>query len=97
MISHPEGGHYVEIFKNDNVSQIYTNLTTPALQQARTSMNFYNHSSNGWLCNKGIFFNIPIFGNSIAYTWRPLTKDPGARLVRRNTLHDLLVRLKPID
>ena len=23
MISHPEGGHYVEIFKNDNVSQIY--------------------------------------------------------------------------
>jgi len=47
--------------------------------------------------DKGIFFNIPIFGNSIAYTWRPLTKDPGARLVRRNTLHDLLVRLKPID
>ena len=23
MISHPEGGHYVEIFKNKNVSQIY--------------------------------------------------------------------------
>ena len=23
MISHPEGGHYVESFKNDNVSQIY--------------------------------------------------------------------------
>ena len=23
MISHPEGGHYVENFKNDNVSQIY--------------------------------------------------------------------------
>mgnify|MGYP001259640371 FL=1 len=47
--------------------------------------------------DKGIFFNIPIFGNSIAYTWRPLTKDPGARLLRRNTLNDLLVRLKPIN
>ncbi len=47
--------------------------------------------------DKGIFFNIPIFGNSIAYTWRPLTKDPGAKLVRRNTLHDLLVRFRPID
>ena len=47
--------------------------------------------------DKGIFFNIPIFGNSIAYTWRPLTKDPGAKLVRRNSLHDLLVRLKPIN
>ena len=23
MITHPEGGHYVEIFKNKNVSQIY--------------------------------------------------------------------------
>ena len=23
MINHPEGGHYVEIFKNKNVSQIY--------------------------------------------------------------------------
>ncbi len=23
MISHPEGGHYVENFKNENVSQIY--------------------------------------------------------------------------
>jgi len=47
--------------------------------------------------DKGIFFNIPIFGNSIAYTWRPLTKDPGAKLIRRNTLNDLLVRFKPIQ
>ena len=47
--------------------------------------------------DKGIFFNIPIYGNLINYTWRPLTKDPGAKLIRRNTLHDLLVRFKPID
>lgn len=47
--------------------------------------------------DKGIFFNIPIYGNLINYTWRPLTKDPGAKLIRRNTLHGLLVRFKPIN
>jgi hypothetical protein len=47
--------------------------------------------------DKGIFFNIPIYGNFINYTWRPLTKDPGAKLVRRNNLNDLLVKFKPIN
>ena len=47
--------------------------------------------------DKGVFFHIPIYGNLIDYTWRPLTKDPGAKLNRRNTLHDLLVRLRPIN
>ena len=47
--------------------------------------------------DKGLFFKIPIFGNAISYTWRPLTKDPGAKLVRRNSLHNLLVRFQPIN
>jgi hypothetical protein len=47
--------------------------------------------------DKGIFFNIPIYGNLINYTWRPLTKDPGARLIRKNTLHDLLVKFRPLN
>ena len=47
--------------------------------------------------DKGIYFNIPVFGNLINYTWRPLTKDPGAKLNRKNTLHDLLVRFRPIN
>ena len=47
--------------------------------------------------DKGIFFNIPIFGNLINYSWRPLTKDPGAKLIRKHTLHDLLVRFRPIN
>jgi hypothetical protein len=47
--------------------------------------------------DKGVFFNIPIYGNLVNYMWRPLTKDPGAKLNRRNTLHDLLVRLRPIN
>ena len=47
--------------------------------------------------DKGIYFNIPIFGNLINYSWKPLTKDPGAKLNRKNTLHDLLVRFRPIN
>ena len=47
--------------------------------------------------DKGIFFNIPIYGNFINYTWRPLTKDPGAKLIRRNSLYDLLVKFQPIN
>ncbi len=47
--------------------------------------------------DKGIFFNIPIYGNLINYTWRPLTKDPGSKIIRKNTLHGLLVKFKPIN
>ena len=47
--------------------------------------------------DKGIYFDIPIFGNLINYSWRPLTKDPGAKLNRKNTLHGLLVKFKPIN
>lgn len=47
--------------------------------------------------DKGIIFNIPIYGNFINYTWRPLTKDPGAKIIRKNSLHDLLVKFQPIN
>ena len=47
--------------------------------------------------DKGIYFNIPVFGNYINYSWRPLTKDPGAKLIRKNNLHDLLVKFRPIN
>lgn len=47
--------------------------------------------------DKGIFFNIPIYGNFINYSWKPLTKDPGAKLNRRNSLYDLLVKFRPIN
>ena len=47
--------------------------------------------------DKGIFFNIPIYKNFINYTWRPLTKDPGAKLIRKHTLHDLLVKFRPYN
>ena len=45
--------------------------------------------------DKGIFFNIPIYNNLFNYAWRPLTKDPGAKLNRKHTLYDLLVKFRP--
>jgi hypothetical protein len=47
--------------------------------------------------DKGLFFNIPVYGNFINYSWRPLTKDPGAKLNRKHTLHDLLIKFKPYN
>jgi len=47
--------------------------------------------------DKGIFFNVPVFSNFINYSWRPLTKDPGAKLIRKNSLNELLVKFKPIN
>ena len=47
--------------------------------------------------DKGVFWHVPIYGNLVNYTWRPLTKDPGAKLNRRHTLYSLLVRLKPLN
>ena len=47
--------------------------------------------------DKGIYFNIPIYKNFINYSWRPLTKDPGAQLNRKNSLHDLLIKFKPYN
>ncbi len=47
--------------------------------------------------DKGIYFNIPVFGDLVSYSWRPLTKDPGAKLIRKNTLHNLLVKFRPIN
>ena len=44
--------------------------------------------------DKGIFFNIPVYRNFVNYSWRPLTKDPGAKLNRKHTLHDLLVKFR---
>ena len=47
--------------------------------------------------DKGIFFSIPIYGNFVNYSWRPLTKDPGAKLNRKHTLHDLLIKFRPYN
>ena len=63
----------------------------------RKNKDIYSAISGLIANDKGIFFNIPIYGDLISYTWRPLTKDPGAKLNRMHTLHDLLVKFKPIN
>ena len=47
--------------------------------------------------DKGLFFNIPIYGNLINYAWRPLTKDPAAKLIRNKNLNGLLVKFRDIN
>lgn len=40
--------------------------------------------------DKGIYFRLPLSNELFSFTWRPLTKDPGSKLVRKNTLYQLL-------
>ena len=42
--------------------------------------------------DKGIFFTIPLGEkqNLSQFMWRPLTKDPGAKLIRKNNLYDIV-------
>ncbi len=47
--------------------------------------------------DKGLFFSIPLYKDLVDYTWRPLTKDPAAKLLRKHTLHDLLVKFRPYN
>jgi len=47
--------------------------------------------------DKGIYFNVPVFRDLVSYTWRPLTKDPGAKLLRKHNLYDLLVKFRPYE
>ena len=46
--------------------------------------------------DKGIFFKIPVGFNSklFRFLWRPLTKDPGATLVKKNDLYNLVNRYR---
>lgn len=40
--------------------------------------------------DKGIYFKIPIGQEWFNFLWRPLTKDPGAKLVRKDNLYTFL-------
>ena len=49
--------------------------------------------------DKGIFFTIPIGKSNrlSSFHWRPLTKDPAAKLIRKNDLYNLVDRFSYID
>ncbi len=44
--------------------------------------------------DKGIYFQIPISGEWFNFLWRPLTKDPGSKLVRKDNLYRYLRKYK---
>ena len=44
--------------------------------------------------DKGIYFEIPLSGEWFSYLWKPLTKDPGAKLNRKDTIYNLLRKYK---
>ena len=46
--------------------------------------------------DKGIFFKIP-FGQKRSFNnflWRPLTKDPASKLIRKNDIYNLVKRFR---
>ncbi len=44
--------------------------------------------------DKGIYFKIPIYGDWFNFKWRPLTKDPGAKLIRKENIYNYLRKYK---
>lgn len=78
-----------------DVSRSFQNGTKFGIFASKTNVSAEQFGEGSF--DKGIYFNIPIYGNFINYTWKPLTKDPGARLARRNSLHQLLIRFRPIN
>lgn len=44
--------------------------------------------------DKGVYFKIPISGDWFNFLWRPLTKDPGAKLIRKDNLYQYLRKYK---
>ena len=44
--------------------------------------------------DKGIYFKVPISGDWFNFLWRPLTKDPGAKLIRKDNLYKLTRKYK---
>jgi len=40
--------------------------------------------------DKGIYFRIPLSNEWFNFTWRPLTKDPGSKLLRKDDIYSLI-------
>lgn len=78
-----------------DMSRTFQNGTKFGLFASTTDVTATQYGEGSF--DKGLYFNIPIYGNFINYTWRPLTKDPAAKLTRRQTLYNLLVRFREIN
>lgn len=54
----------------------------------RTDVTFEQFGEGSF--DKGIFFSIPLDGGWYSFNWRPLTKDPGSKLIRMNSIYGSL-------
>lgn len=44
--------------------------------------------------DKGVYFSIPLSSEWFNLTWRPLTKDPGAKLIKKDNIYNILRKYK---
>ncbi len=44
--------------------------------------------------DKGVYFSIPLSSEWFNFTWRPLTKDPGAKLIKKDNIYNILRKYK---
>ena len=44
--------------------------------------------------DKGIYFRIPLSNEFFDFMWRPLTKDPGSKLIRKDDIYSLIRKYK---
>ena len=44
--------------------------------------------------DKGIYFRIPLSNDWFNFVWRPLTKDPGSKLLRKDDIYNLIRKYK---
>jgi len=74
------------------LSRSYANGTKFGVFATFTDVSYEQFGEGSF--DKGIFFSIPVYKDMLSYTWRPLTKDPGATLNRKSNLYNLLVKFK---
>ncbi len=77
-------GATIELFRS------FKNGVRIGLFSTFTNVSFEDYGEGSF--DKGIFFSIP-FGNNRNikdFAWRPLTKDPGAKLIRKNDIYSLV-------
>ena len=71
-----------------DISRRFKNGVSMGAFFTRTNVSFERFGEGSF--DKGIYFNIPLKDNWFSTIWRPLTKDPGAKLIRKDNIYDLI-------
>ena len=79
------------------LSRVFKNGVEFGAFVSKTNVSFENFGEGSF--DKGIFFKIP-FGSKDSFTnflWRPLTKDPASKLIKKNDIYSLVDRYSLIE